>query len=192
MVNNSTSVFIDYINNNIVFRNNCIIINIIQDKFNNNTLIESSIININHYISMCFKYSEIKFGRVTREVCITLVSYIYTVVTCFKPHNLQLTINNSNFPSIITSNRSVWIIINSNNNFISSRNTGISIINIINSERYVYSVVKCNICHRHGHISTCFRYSEIKQCGITGEILITSIGNINCIITSSKFIIINN
>ena len=73
------------VNNDISIRNMSIsIINISQSILNNNTLIESSIININSYITASFRNNKIKFTEVTDEILITHVSNVHSVISCSK------------------------------------------------------------------------------------------------------------
>ena len=137
-------------------------ISVIHTKINTNGLIECDIFNINRYISRSFKNTEFEPGRITNEISITIISNINTVITSSQINNIQLSITYQYINILIATNRIIRTIINSNNNTFIRRNNSTSIINIINSERYVYRVVKCNIIYSTWHISTCFRYSKVN------------------------------
>ena len=82
IINRSMSFITNNVNNNFTIWNNSIgIINIIQSKINNNTLIESNITNINGYIGTCFVNDKTGFSWIASEILTTHICNINSVIT---------------------------------------------------------------------------------------------------------------
>ena len=134
---------------------------------------------------------EIEFCGVACEILITIICYVYTVVTCFKTLNIKFTCFNDNIHIIIISNRIAGTVIDCDVNFFTCRYNGVCSVNIFYSEINGNCIIKGNIIPVNRYVGACFMHSKISCSRVTCEIHITVICNIHTIITCTEFIIIN-
>ena len=134
IIDSFTSVFVGYINNNIVVWNVSIcIINISNNIPYNNNLIKCGIINQDCYISTGFRYCEISQSWIACEVFTTVVCDINSIISGSK-----WMANNRPDTFFISERNQIRLIVNSNTSipinytdrYPTIRNIGISVVNV--------------------------------------------------------------